>query len=354
LQSKNDLELTAREFADFREFSAHETARLPQIGRRLSEQGAKGATGHASQFSVGATGEYDRDLGSNHNSGSQCSGQVLKLLKEDVSGFKIRNHQKIRISCDRGLDLLDPRSLARYGIIECERTVDDGSGIRPCMEVRSFMEKPSILVSAVFQVVSECTKCCIRPPPSHGEKPMEDFLVGLVEEEQRTLVFAALSRNHPTAGLVERSGMAEGDPCCKARRKGLKDDEKLFENRNENTATESHGSFRGIRVCSRGLSQSMASPFDTSLHAVSCFLSGVSGCFRGLLDARLGIVRYIFRRLGGYVACVLCRFVDGGCDVLGKSRGGDGKDRRECYGYVRPHCAVLLCLFQFKMLEISN
>jgi hypothetical protein len=61
--------------------------------RRLREQNAEGATCHSSQFPVGAAGENDRNLGADHNSGCQCSGQILKFLKEDISSFQIGNQQ---------------------------------------------------------------------------------------------------------------------------------------------------------------------------------------------------------------------------------------------------------------------
>jgi hypothetical protein len=98
-----------------------------QVGRRLREQDAQGATRGSSQFSVGTAGENYRDFSSHHNSRRYCSGQVLKLLKENISGFQIGDQQKIRVSRDRRFDHLDPSGVARNGIIEGEWAIDDGA-----------------------------------------------------------------------------------------------------------------------------------------------------------------------------------------------------------------------------------
>ena len=58
----------------------------------LCEQNAEGATCHARQFAVSATGENDRNPGSHHDSRGQRASQLLKLLEEYISGFQIGDH----------------------------------------------------------------------------------------------------------------------------------------------------------------------------------------------------------------------------------------------------------------------
>ena len=166
-------------------------------------------------------------------------------------------------------------------------------------------------------------------------------------------MFAALSWNHPIASLVERSGMVESDRCRNAQREIRKGNERLFKNGNEQTTAATHWSFRGNRGCRGSILEFMANLFDASLHAVPCFFDNVSGSFRGFLDARPGPMDYVFGRLRSYVACVFCRFVDGGCDVLGNRRGSDrkglpqGRRLREASWCCSP-------LFQCKMLGTSD
>src|ERR1039458_5046647 len=116
------------------DLSARFAYSLVQNGRWVRKQDPDGATCHSRQFSVGATGKSYWNLGAYHNTRRHRSGQVFKLLEEDISGFQIGDDQKIHVSCDRRLDLLDTRCIARNGTIECERTIDYGSGNLPAID----------------------------------------------------------------------------------------------------------------------------------------------------------------------------------------------------------------------------
>ena len=59
------------------------------------------------------------------------SNKVLKLLRQHVSGFEIRNHKDVRLPGDRRLYVLDLGSLQIDGIIERQRPVKNTASDLP-------------------------------------------------------------------------------------------------------------------------------------------------------------------------------------------------------------------------------
>ncbi len=85
---------------------------LSQFRRWLRDQNTKSTACHPGQFPVRTAGQNHWDFGSDHNACCQRSSKVLKFLEKDISGLEIGNHQKIDVSRDRRIDVLDASGIA--------------------------------------------------------------------------------------------------------------------------------------------------------------------------------------------------------------------------------------------------
>ena len=83
--------------------------------------------GDARLARVGAAREDDRHACADDDSRADRAAQVHELLREHVAALEIGDHQDVGRAGDVGHDALGARSGGRHGVVESERSVEDGA-----------------------------------------------------------------------------------------------------------------------------------------------------------------------------------------------------------------------------------